>query len=482
MTRRYPERRTKIVATLGPASSDRDTVKELILAGMNIARLNFSHGDHETHTKTLHTVRDVAKELNVVVAVFQDLCGPKVRITPVKDGEIRLADDANIKLALATGGETGDENTLYVEAFNPTEVIKVGERALLADGRILLLAEEVNDDAVTCKIVAGGVLRSRSGIAVPESKLDLDPLTEKDIKDLSWALENDVDYIALSFVSSAADVQKLKGLIREAGKDIPVISKIERAGSLDCINEIAQSTDAMMVARGDLGLELPLERVPGAQSLVIDTANFLGTPVITATQLLQSMVEEVRPTRAEVSDVCTAVMDGTDAVMLSEETAVGKHPARTVEVLSRILVEAEQRMFLQDKPQPYKSSDRNAVPDAICFAACGAADKIASQAIIAGTQSGSTARLLSKYRPKQPLFGATNIKHVLARMALFWGVEPVFVPLESSSAEEEISAALETLRDNYGFKPGSRVVVTAGRTARMTGTTSIMEVREIPRG
>ncbi len=482
MTRKYPERRTKIVATLGPASCDRDTVKDLILAGMNVARLNFSHGDHKTHTETLKTVRSVAKELNVIIAVFQDLCGPKVRITPIKDGEVRLSDDATIRLAHGTGGETGDENTLYVEAFDPVKVVKTGERALLADGRIVLLAEKVEESGVVCKIVAGGLLRSRSGIAVPESKLDLDPLTEKDLKDLKWAIENDVDYIALSFVQSAADVQKLKGLIQEAGKDIPVISKIERAGSLDCINEIAQSTDAMMVARGDLGLELPLERVPGAQSLVIDTANFLGTPVITATQLLQSMVTEVRPTRAEVSDVCTAVMDGTDAVMLSEETAVGKHPAKTVEVLSRILVEAEQRMFLLDKPQPYKSSDRNAVPDAICYAACGAADKINCQAIIAGTQSGSTARLLSKYRPKQPLVGATNMKHVLARMALFWGVEPVFVPLDSSSSEEEISAALETLRDQYGYKPGSRVVVTAGRTARKTGTTSIMEVREIPRG
>lgn len=481
MQKKPPIRKTKIVATLGPSSCDKNTIKAMALAGMDVARLNFSHGDHETHLKTLQIVREVSEETGKTLAVFQDLCGPKVRISPIVGGEVKLEDNKTIELRYLTNNEEGSLEALYIEAFDPVAVIKEGERALLADGRILLSAESVSKTGVKCRILAGGLLRSRSGIAVPESKLDLDPLTEKDLKDLSWAIENDLDYIALSFVQSTADIVKLKGLIEEGGKNIPVIAKIERAGCLDSISKIAEAADALMVARGDLGLELPLEKVPGAQSLVIDTANFRGTPVITATQLLQSMVNEVRPTRAEVSDVCTAVMDGTDAVMLSEETAVGKHPVTVIEVLDRILIEAERRLFLSDYQQPYKSADRNAVPDAICYAACGAADKIAAQAIVAGTQSGNTARLLSKYRPKQPLFGATSVKHVLARMALFWGVEPVYIPLKSNSADEEVEQALHAIRDKYGIKPGSRVVVTAGRMAKQSGATSMMEVREIPR-
>jgi len=474
-------RKTKIVATIGPASSDEKTIRELILAGLNVARLNFSHGTHEEHTKAINTIRRVANELNRPIAVFQDLCGPKVRITAFENDGVDLESGKTISLSHTSESATGTSEDLYIKAFDPAKVMKAGERALLADGRIVLKAKEVKKGKVLCEIIAGGRLRSRSGIAVPESKLELDPLTPKDLKDLKWAVENSADYVALSFVQSEHDVQKLRGHLEKLGSDIPIIAKIERAGSLDRINDIAESANALMVARGDLGLELPLERVPNAQALVIDTANFRGTPVITATQMLQSMVTEIRPTRAEVSDVATAVKDGTDAVMLSEETAIGKYPVQAVEVLDKIIRETERHIFLTEDAPSFKSSDRNIVPDAICYAACGAADKIAAQAIIAGTQSGNTARLLSKYRPRQPLFGVTSVAKVVNRMALYWGVEPVMVTLKEHTSEEEVAKMLQVVRDEYGYKQGSRVVITAGRRAKESGATSMMEVREIPR-
>lgn len=476
-----PKRKTKIVATIGPASDDLETLRAMIRAGMNVARLNFSHGTHESHTQTLKNVREAAKAESRPVAVFQDLCGPKVRISPVEGDSIELPNNGKIKLSHAEGGEVGNLSQLFVEAFDPAKVMKPGERALLADGRIVLRAEKVGKNEVECAIVAGGPLRSRSGIAVPESKLDLDPLTPKDLKDLDWAIDNEIDYVALSFVQTDENVEQLRDQLSNRKLKIPIIAKIERARALDGISEIAEAADVLMVARGDLGLELPLENVPNAQRVVISSANFRGTPVITATQMLQSMVHEIRPTRAEVSDVATAVKDGTDAVMLSEETAIGRYPVRAVEVLNNIVVETEKHMALGDHAPTFKSTDKNVVPDAICYAACGAADKVSAQAILAGTQSGSTARLLSKYRPSQPLFAATSEEAIVRRMAIYWGVEPFKVDLKDNTPEEEAEAMLKGIRDGYGYKPGSRVVITAGRRAKQTGATSQLEVREIPR-
>jgi len=481
MSLNVPRKKTKVVATIGPASSSPETLRAMIRAGMNVARLNFSHGTHESHTEVLKNVRKAAEDESQPISVFQDLCGPKVRISPVTDDTIILPESGSIKLSYAKSDAIGDLSQIFVEAFDPAEVIKPGERALLADGRVVLRAEKVSGGDVHCSIVAGGPLRSRSGIAVPESKLDLDPLTEKDLKDLEWGVENKVDYVALSFVQSDDNVEQLRDQLRKRGLKTPIIAKIERARALDDISEIAEAADVLMVARGDLGLELPLEKVPSAQSLVISTANFRGTPVITATQMLQSMVNEIRPTRAEVSDVATAVKDGTDAVMLSEETAIGKYPVKAVEVLSKICMETEANMALSDHSPAFKSTDTRVVPDAICYAACGAADKVSAQAILAGTQSGNTARLLSKYRPQQALFAATSEQDVVNRMALYWGVEPFQVVLDENTPEEEAEKMLKGIRDRYGYKPGSRVVITAGRRAKETGSTSLLEVREIPR-
>ncbi|MCL4151883.1 UNVERIFIED_CONTAM: hypothetical protein GTU68_015376, partial [Idotea baltica] len=374
----------------------------MIKAGMDVVRLNFSHGTHEDHLKIYTIVREESEKAGKHVAIFQDLCGPKLRINTVVNGSIVLKDGESVDLAYEPKGSTveGDEKRLNISIFNPGEVMKPGEPALLADGRVELVAEKVNGDTVTCKVVAGGALRSRVGIAVPQSNLVLPCLTEKDIKDLAWAVENKVDYVALSFVGTTKDITDIRHEMRKLGdRSIPVIAKIERASALDHINDIVELADAAMVARGDLGLELPIERVPSAQRLIISSANFAGVPVITATQMLMSMVEQIRPTRAEVTDVSTAVRDGTDAVMLSDETAIGKHPIEAVKVLSRILLEAERESVLEYTRSGIKSRDRSKVADAVCYAACNAADKIAASAMIACTHSGYTARLMAKYRP-----------------------------------------------------------------------------------
>ena len=478
-------RKTKIVATLGPSSGSREVIHQMLQAGVDVVRLNFSHGSHESHSETLQLVREESEKIGRHVAVFQDLCGPKLRINELEGGEITLEDGSEVLLRYAGSKDSkdpGNSEEILISIFNPGTTMQVGERALLADGRIELIAQQVSSNSVRCKVRAGGIVRSRSGIAVPESKLRLPCLTEKDKKDLVWAVENKLDYVALSFVGTRQDVLDLRQEMDLLGRRIPIISKIERASSLDEIDDIVGSSDAIMVARGDLGLELPIERVPSAQRLIISASNFAGVPVITATQMLMSMVKEIRPTRAEVTDVTTAVRDGTDAVMLSDETAIGQYPVESVKVLSRICLEAEKEANLENSRVGLKSRDRSKVADAVCYAASSAADKVSAAAAIACTQSGSTARLMAKYRPKPVLLGATSQKETLARMALYWGVRPMLVETDDElDTEAEIVQALQACRDNFGIKPGSRVVITAGLRTGMSGSTNVMEIREVPR-
>ena len=476
------KRNAKIVATIGPASNSREEIRNLIKAGMNVARLNFSHGTHEGHKKTLDLLREESKALNAHVAVMQDLCGPKIRITEIDSGEIELLDGAEISLKYSKDAkDKGSLKTLYINVFSPSKVIKKDEKILLADGRITLLAKEICKEEVICTIVSGGALRSKAGISLPDSELDLPSLTKKDKEDIKWSMSNDIDYVALSFVGSLEDLTLTRDEMSKYGTPLPLIAKIERAKALDNLSSIIKNSDAVMVARGDLGVDLPLQKVPATQRLVISTANFEGVPVITATQMLMSMVEQVRPTRAEVSDVVTAVRDGTDAVMLSEETAVGKHPSHAVQVLSDIVIEAEHEISFESNTYN-RNSDKASVSDAICFAACSAAEKINSAAILACTESGQSAKLMAKYRPEQPLYGATSQKKSLNRMALYWGVDPIFINIDKNAGiEAEISAAMSAIRDQYNVKPESRVVVTAGLRTKSTGSTNVTQIREIPR-
>ncbi len=473
----HTTRRTKIVATVGPASREKYKIKALIEAGVNVFRLNFSHGTYDEHEAVLNTIRETSKELSAPTAILQDLSGPKIRITNVKGDYLHINDDDEVLLKLSKGEDT-DASTIYVGGLDPAKVLEPGHQVLLADGILVLKAIAVEGDTVRCTITKGGRIRSRVGIAFPDSEIGLPATTEKDFQDLSWGIQHGVDYVAISFVNNAKDVLQLRDAIKQEGGSAHIIAKIERKGALQNISEILDVSDGLMVARGDLGLELPLEQVPRVQKKLIEEANFRGIPVIVATQMLHSMITAVRPTRAEVSDIATAVMSGADAVMLSEETAIGENPILSVDHLSRIAYEAEGEFdFAKYRPR-LRDADTQTIPDAVAYAACAAAVKVKASAVIACTETGTSARLIAKYRPQQPLFGVSSSIATLRRMSLYWGV----IPLGFESPEDhqnELENAIRKVQKLEGFENGSRAVITGGLSVRTPGSTSVMEIREM---
>jgi pyruvate kinase len=471
-------RKTKIVATVGPASRSPEMISRLILAGTNVFRLNFSHGSHEEHLEELRTIRTISQKMNIPVAILQDLSGPKIRITNVQGDFVQIKDEEQIVLKPSDGKSLSSDKEIYIEGLNPTEVLKEGHQVLLADGIIELTTLEVKKDQVVCSILKGGRIRSRVGIAFPESSINLPAATDKDLIDLKWGIEHGVDFVAISFVQSAQDVLMLRDVIRREKKDVRIIAKIERRSALDNIQEILDVSDGLMVARGDLGVDLPLEKLPMLQKKLIEEANFRGIPVIVATQMLHSMITSVRPTRAEVSDIAAAVMNGADAVMLSEETTIGENPVECVEYLSRIAREAEKSFAFSEYKLRLRESDRATVPDAVAYAASAAAIKINAAAIIACTETGNSVRLVAKYRPQQPLYGASSSDSALRRMCLNWGVVPVKCPVTASRAEELESAVKEVQRREK-LENGSRTVILGGLSVRTPGSTSVLEIKEM---
>ena len=472
-------RRTKIVATMGPASRDPEMLKKLILTGVNVFRLNFSHGSHEEHLENLKNIRKAAEETGKYISVLQDLSGPKLRISNIDGGFTSVLDRDEIVLKLDKEGKDSTSETIYVSKPDPKEVLKPGHTILLSDGIIVLEAEEILEDGVKCRIIKGGRLRAKAGIAFPDSDFELPATTDKDLKDLEWGLEHKINYVAISFVNNAQDVLNLRKRINEVDSDIKIIAKIERKVALDNIEEIADVSDGLMIARGDLGLELPLEVVPHVQRDLIHLANQRGIPVIVATQMLHSMVNSIRPTRAEASDIATAVLTGTDAVMLSEETAIGQNPIEAVQYLSNIARTAELKLLAEDIAEhPLRFPDVDTVPDGIAYAACAAGRKLDAQAIVVCTKSGKSVRLVGKYRPIQPLIGVSPHARTLCRMALFWGVIPILSP-ESVGRFEEVEEAMQAVQENFEFASGSRIVVTNGVRTNLIGSTNILEIREI---
>lgn len=471
------QRKTKVVATLGPSSRSPEKIKQLIEAGANVFRLNFSHGSHEEHLAVLKEVRRIAAEMGEWVAILQDLSGPKIRISNVEGDYCPIADDQLIDLRIAEGG-LSNAKTIFVETVNPMQTLHPGHHVLLADGLIELVTESVSHDHVVCRVIKGGRIRSRVGIAFPDSDVNLPATTKKDLTDLDWGIKNGVDYIAISFVRAASDIIKLRHIINDKGASTGIIAKIERKAALENIEEIVQVSDGLMVARGDLGLEVPLEQLPMLQKRLIEEANYRGIPVIVATQMMHSMITSVRPTRAEVSDIAAAVMGGADAVMLSDETAIGEHPAECVRYISRISLAAEQSFAFEEYKLRLRNSDSYTVPDAIAYAACAAAVKTRADAIIACTETGTSARLVAKYRPKQPLYGLSHQDTTLRRMALFWGIRPI----SFSSAEThvgEIESALQAVQAREALPNGSRAVVTGGLSTKTPGSTSVLQIREL---
>jgi pyruvate kinase len=472
---RQLSRKTRIIATIGPATRTPEVIREILLAGVNVIRMNFSHGTHEGHKEVLDDVRKVAASLNNPVAILQDLSGPKIRITAVDGDYQMIPDGGSIEVTRSKEKELSTADRLYVEGLDPLSFVKAHQRILLADGIIELESREIQGEVIKCHITKGGRIRSRVGIAFPDSDIDLPATTEKDMRDLEWGIENGVDYVALSFVQNASDVERVRAAIRARSADIRIISKIERKKALDNIDEILEASDGLMVARGDLGLEIPVEQLPTVQKQLIELGNNRGAPVIVATQMLHSMVSSVRPTRAEVSDIAAAVMSGADAVMLSEETAIGENPVLAVEYLGKIAKEAEKTFTFETYRLRLGKADRATIPDAVAYAAAAAANKLGASAVVSCTETGNSARLLAKYRPQQALFGVSSSEKALRRMSLYWGVTPIPVT-GSESHRDELEIALKEVQLRGEFENGSLAVITGGLAVRTPGATSVLEI------
>lgn len=467
--------RTRIVCTLGPASDTDESTRVLLQAGMNVVRLNFSHGDHATHAARIERVRRLSREENRVVAILGDLQGPKIRVGEIQGGSRQLA--AGDALTLTTRPTAGAGDVVHVDFPGLPQAVKPGGRILVDDGLIELEVVSTNTTDVRTRVVTGGELSSHKGVNLPGAHLHISPITDKDRDDLAFALEQDVDYIALSFVQRAEDVLELKRLIAARGKTVPVIAKIEKPEAVEQIDAILDASDGLMVARGDLGVEAAPEQVPLYQKEIIRKANRAGKPVITATQMLESMVDHPRPTRAEASDVANAILDGTDAVMLSEETAVGKYPAEAVRTMVRIAEAVERDIQLR---VPFRQVVEHAasVTDAIGMATCDIATQLSARIILTATVSGYTARMIARHRPRTPIFAVTVNEQTLRRLALVWGVESAIVGA-ASTTETMVAAGLATALDHQWVVPGDLVVITAGVPVGTPGRTNMVQVRTV---
>ncbi len=469
-------RRTKIVATLGPASSDSETIEKLFRNGLDVVRLNFSHGTHDEHRRRLETVRAVSKQLASPVACLQDLSGPKIRTGPLASQEgVKL--EAGATFTLTTEDVIGTSERVSTTYHELPKDARPGHRILLDDGLIELKVEQVQVDNVITRVVNGGVLKPRKGINLPGIPLSVASLTPKDREDLELGLSLNVDYMALSFVRSADDIRELKAILADRGRpDIPVIAKIEKPEAVENLTSILDVSDGVMVARGDLGVEMATEEVPTLQKKIIREANRRGRMVITATQMLESMVHNPRPTRAEASDVANAILDGTDAVMLSAETAVGRYPVETVATMARIAEHTEEHKETRPWQSPFEYSliDRSSVSRAVAMASCRAADDLAACYVVVFTESGKTARLVSHFRPSRPILAVTPSECTYRRLALLWGVKPILTR-QYDSVDEMLDTGLTALKANGRIDSGDTVVVIFG-TSPLTGGTNMMKI------
>ena len=466
-------RRTKIVATIGPATSSPEVLRSLIEAGATTLRLNFSHGTHEDHQRNIRTIRQVSFELNQPVGILQDLQGPKIRLGKFEQGPITLKKGDPYILTSRPLLGTQDISSVTYEPL--AEEVPVGATILLDDGRVEMLVEAVDLDQreLHCRVVVGGVLSDNKGVNFPGVYLSIKALTDKDKTDLMFGLDQGVDWIALSFVRNPQDILEIKEIISSAGKNVPVIAKIEKHEAIEQMEAVLSLCDGVMVARGDLGVELPAEEVPILQKRLIATANRFGIPVITATQMLDSMVSNPRATRAEISDVANAILDGTDAVMLSNETAVGKFPVEAVETMARIAVQIEQNLAIARNVD--SNSGGHSIPNAISQAVGRIAEQLQAAAIMTLTKTGATARNVSKYRPSTPILAVTPHVDVARQLQLVWGVRPLLV-LNLPSTGQTFQAALNVAQEKNFLKEGDLVVMTAGTLQGVAGSTDLIKV------
>ena len=452
------KRRVKIVTTLGPATSSLEKIKELMFAGMNVARINMSHGSYQDHQHTIENIRQASKELgNREVAILLDLKGPKIRVDKL-DAPLELKAGEQWSVGLVSYQKGNFIPTVYDRLVDDCQV---GARILFDDGLIVGEVIDKDKDTLKIKIIVGGLLKSNKGINLPDTVVSAPSFTQKDQDDLIFGVQNGIDYVALSFVRTKQDIVTVKRFLEKEKRPLPIIAKIENPQGIQNIDEILEVADAIMIARGDMGVELGNHLVPGIQKMIIRKCNERGLPVITATQMLESMIENVTPTRAEASDVANAIWDGTDAVMLSGETAVGKYPIETISMMDKIVEAAEESPRMRP---PVENLDLSDVTDAFMFAASLVSEKISAKRVVSITHSGATCLKLSKFRPKIPVLGVTDSLSVTRKMCLYWGISPFYI---KTYGEEEASAALEfeimnLIKERLNLVAGDKLVVTRG--------------------
>ena len=474
-------RRNKIVATVGPSSSSRAMLLALMQAGADVFRLNFSHGQHADLAETVALIRELSRDRRRAVAILGDLQGPKIRAGMMRGGSMDLT--AGEVVVITTDDVLGENGLIPTTYQALPQDVSVGDRVLLDDGLLELHVENVQDGQVHCRVLVGGILKNRKGMNLPGVNVSAPALTEKDLVDLDFSIGQELDYLALSFVRSAADVVQLKELLYKRQSAMRVIAKIEKPEAVENFDEILEVSDGIMVARGDLGVEIHPEKVPLIQKRIIRQCNLAGKPVITATQMLESMVHSPRPTRAETSDVANAILDGTDAVMLSAETASGKFPVEAVAMMVRVAEDVESDPQLQERlfhPLSEQSGYRR-LPEAIGQAACRVAESVGAAAILAFTQTGSTAALVAKYKPPVPVFAVTPSHVVRRRMALYAGVRSIRVDIEGDT-EAQIRSVEESVLDAGALQKGDVVIITMGSPVSDPGTTNLLKIHRLGTG
>lgn len=471
-------KRTKIVATLGPASVQPEVLSKLITEGVNVCRINFSHGSHEDHEIAIKNIRETSKKLNKNIAILADLQGPKLRIGEVKDNQVFLEDGKTIKFT--TEECIGDENQLYMNYQNFPNDVQQGELILIDDGKLHLEILETNGiNEVKAKVIHGGVLSSKKGVNLPNTKISLPSLTKKDLIDLEFALNHDIDWIGLSFVRTARDIIELKHIIKDKRKHSKVIAKIEKPEALEDIDMIISETDALMVARGDLGVEVPMQKVPLLQKELVHKCREAAKPVIIATQMMESMITNISPTRAEVNDVANAVMDGADAVMLSGETSVGKYPVDVIKAMTKIIKEIETfEGIYHHETFPEEGTNERFITDSVCYNAVRLAQRVEAKAIITMTHSGYTAFKLSSQRPKARVIVFTSNKEALQILSLVWGVT-VFYYDKMLSTDHTISDVKYLLKKDSVVSQGDYIINTASMPIEENGMTNMLKLNKV---
>ena len=470
-------RKTKIVCTIGPACSDEETLIRMCKAGMNVARLNFSHGTHEEHLEKINLIKKVRQKLHMPIAILLDTKGPEYRIRTFKDGKVCLNEGD--RFTFTTEEIEGDETRVSVSYKGMAQDLQVGDKILLNNGLMSFEVEELTDTDVICRVLVGGELSNRKSMAFPGKVLKQIYLSEQDKEDIKFGVENDVDFIACSFVSCAQDLKAIHNYLDEIGgaKDIDLIAKIENRSGVENIEEICSQCDGIMIGRGDMGVEIPYEELPAIQKMLISKCGLLGKRVITATEMLESMIHNLRPTRAEISDVANAVYDGTSAIMLSGETAAGDHPVEAVEAMAKIARWTEKNIDYTDRFHDGDFHIKNTV-DALSHATCGMAIDLKASAIAVCSLSGKTVRMVSRFRSPCPILGVTTNEKTWRKLALSWGVIPVMVEYFNSTDVLFYVAAREA-KKTFGLKAGDRIVITGGMTNGMSGNTNLIKVEMI---